>query len=290
MKLLSFGEVLFDVFEDGAHIGGAPLNLSAHAAILGQDAYLLSAVGSDKYGEKALLEIERLGVKKDYIKTLPDYETGKCLVTLDEDKIPTYHLLQNVAYDHIPYPETLLQDFDVFVFGTLALREKENIDTVVKILENNFNVIYSDINIRPPFYSEKSILFCLENATIVKISDEELPVVTEMVFGVKYDVNEAIFAILQKFIKIEIIIITCGDKGAYAYSKKESKLYFCPAIKTKVESTVGAGDSFGAAFLTEYLKSQDIEKALLLASNVSAYVVSQRGAIPEETGEFLKKL
>ena len=48
MKLLSFGEILFDVFTDNSHIGGAPLNFAAHAAKQGADAWIVSAVGNLK--------------------------------------------------------------------------------------------------------------------------------------------------------------------------------------------------------------------------------------------------
>ena len=289
MKLLSFGEVLFDVFEKDALIGGAPLNFAAHAAIQGADAYLLSAVGRDDYGKMAIAETEKLGVKTDYIAVTEVCETGKCLVSLDEKGVPSYNLLENVAYDHILCPEKLPADFDVFAFGTLALRGRDNIETVQKILaENDFSYVYSDLNIRPPFYSAESILFCMENATIVKISDEELPVITDAVFGKKLEIKDAREALCDKFSQLSLVIITCGEKGAYAWCCGE--ISFCDAKKTTVESTVGAGDSFGATFLCEYLSSKDIKKALSKASEVSSYVVSQKGAVPSGMKEFFEKL
>ncbi len=290
MRVLSFGEVLFDVFENDAYIGGAPLNLAAHSAIQGADAYLLSAVGNDEYGKQALLEVKNLDVKCDYVSVLEDRETGKCLVTLDENAVPSYNILKDVAYDHIPRPYLMSEKFDVFAFGTLAFREKENMRTVENVLENEFLHIYSDLNIRPPFYSKESILFCLKNATILKISDEELPVVAESVFGKELDISSAIAALAEEYIQLEVIIITCGDAGVYAWKKGDDKLHYCEAVKTEVVSTVGAGDSFGATFLVEYIKSGDLDAALLKSAKVSAFVVSQKGAIPEGAKEFVKNL
>lgn len=289
MKLLSFGEVLFDIFENDALIGGAPLNFAAHAAVLGLDAYLMSAVGDDEYGIKALSEIDGLGVKCDFVKTLQEWETGKCIVTLDEHAIPSYNLLDNVAYDHIPYSEEL-GEMDVFAFGTLALRGGENRRTVEKILKNNFSYVYSDLNIRPPFYSEDSVCFCFENATIVKISDEELPIITRLMFERELNLKDAINALAKKFTNLDVIIITCGADGAYAWKKGEDGLHFLMSVKTQEVSTVGAGDSFGAAFLSEYIKSGDIDMALSLAAKVSAFVVSQKGAVPAGTKEFVENL
>lgn len=288
MKILSFGEVLFDVYEDASFIGGAPLNLAAHISLQGGDAYLLSCVGKDDLGEKALKETKKLGVKTDYIGKTELYETGKCNVTLDQNKLPSYNLLQNVAYDYIPCPD-FKENFDILAFGTLSLRQDSNIETLKKIIsENNFTEIYSDLNIRPPFYSDKSILFCLENATIVKISDEELPSVLKAVTDKEYDVYESAELLCEKFKNLKLVIITLGENGSFLLSAKDKKIYKCPAVKTKVVSTVGAGDSFGATFLNSYFKDNDIDLALKLASKISAFVVSQKDAVPYYEKELLK--
>ena len=52
-NLLSFGEILWDVFEEEKHIGGAPLNFAAHFSKQGGKAYMLSAVGKDELGKVA---------------------------------------------------------------------------------------------------------------------------------------------------------------------------------------------------------------------------------------------
>ena len=292
MKLLSFGEVLFDVYPDACYIGGAPLNFAAHANALGADSYVLSAVGYDDLGDKAISIIKNLGVDPRYVAKLKDSETGRCIVTLNENHIPSYNLLSDVAYDYIPCPDFNEKDrFEVLAFGTLALRSEYNLETVKKIIGKNIcREIYSDLNIRPPHYSRESILFCLENATIVKISDEELGVVTQNALGLSVDINSAPGLLKEKFPQLKLIIITCGGNGSLVYDCITSTTHTCDAVKTNVVSTVGAGDSFGAAFLAELLNGSGIQSSLEFASKISSYVCSKEGAIPDDMREYILKI
>ena len=292
MKLLSFGEILFDVFPDKACIGGAPLNLAAHSFLQGVESYALSAVGDDELGEKALSEVRALGVNTEYIYKNGEKETGKCLVTLDKNGVPSYDLLTDVAYDYIPFTEELENEkFDILAFGTLALRSSFNMETLRRILASGTcREIYSDLNIRPPFYSDDAILFCLKNASIVKISDEELPIVTKAALRDEPTYKEAMTALADAFRNIKLIIVTRGDKGSCAYDTRSGEFYYSLAEPTEVASTVGAGDSFGASVLAGLARGRSIEECLSVASRVSAFVVSKQGAIPEEMKEFLSQI
>ena len=277
MKILSFGEIIWDVYETEKFIGGAPLNLAAHCSKQGADSFMLSSVGNDDLGYSALEIVNNFNVKTNFVSINEEKETGKCIVTLNENGVPSYNVLTDVAYDYIKAPENINNSkFDVFCFGTLALRSKENLETVKSILKNsNIKKIYCDINIRPPFFSDETILFALSNANILKISDEELHFVTEAC-GLK-----ELEDIAEIYKNLEFILLTQGENGATVFDCKNKKEYSQKAPKTKVASTVGAGDSFGATFICEYFKTNDIEKSLKKATEISAFVVSKKEAIPE---------
>jgi len=281
MKLLSFGEILWDIFDTRKAIGGAPLNFGAYASMLGADTYLVSAVGNDELGREALSIVESYGIDTEYTSVIDNKETGSCVVTLNEQGVPSYNLLQNVAYDYIK-PCTGVSA-DVFAFGSLALRGENNRQTLEKILsENNFSEIFTDVNIRAPHYSDESIETCLKNSTIVKISDEELPVICQYVCGENKGISEFLPILSGKYPQMKLIIITKGDKGACCYKCEEKTLYECDAQKTNVVSTVGAGDSFGASFLVKYLENGDCLASLEFASKISAAVCAHKGAILPE--------
>lgn len=281
MKTLAFGEVLWDVYESSKHIGGAPLNFCAHFKKSGGKSWILTAVGNDQLGKETVCEIEKLGVNTDYIFTV-EKQTGKCLVTLDENSVPTYNLLNDVAYDYIQAPCIPNSFFDVLYFGSLALRGENNLAVLKKLIsKNHFKDIFVDINIRPPFFSRETIEFAFKNATIVKISSEELPIVMEILNASVMPIKECTKAICKMFLNLRMLIITDGGNGALVYDHVNNSYYQAKAQKVKVISTVGAGDSFSAAFLANYIKNNDIQKSLEFAIKVSGYVVSCREAIPD---------
>lgn len=282
MKLLTFGEILWDVYSDKKFLGGAPLNFSAHFTKHGEKSYILSALGNDDLGKETFEKIKNYGVCTDYISVLNNKLTGKCLVTLDENFVPKYDLLCDVAYDYITeIPE--VDNFDVLYFGTLSLRSEQNRLTLSEIIgSKHFKEIFVDLNIREPFYSAKTVKFAVENATILKISSEELPVVKKMLGISGFDDYKATAKKLSNDYKnLKNIIITLGSEGAYDFDCLECKEYFSAAENVKAISTVGAGDSFGAAFLYRYLHNKDIDFCLKYASKVAGYVVAHRDAVPE---------
>ena len=289
MKILSFGEIIWDVYSPAERtLGGAPLNFAAFAAMQGAEAYIASAVGNDLLGDEAIAEIEAFGVHCDLVSTLDGMPSGQCLVTLDDKGIPCYRVLEDVAYDHIDY-SVLDSKFDAISFGTLALRGSNNRNSIKRFLEENeFTEVFTDLNIRPPFYSRDSVKFCLESSSIVKISDEELHTVAELILGGYTDNDSAARAILDNFENIKILLLTCGAEGAYCYDRSGER-YFTPAVKTTVVSSVGAGDSFGATFLVQYLRTRSIPYSLEVAARVSAFVVSKKETLSDEIKGYVEK-
>ena len=147
MKVLSFGEVLWDIYPDKKYIGGAPFNFAAHLAKHGEEIYMLSCLGKDSLGEEALLYLKEFGILTDFLSWSSVKQTGQCLVTLDENAIPSYDLKRDVAYDYIDC-KNVKGDFDVLYFGTLALRSNHNLESLRKLIKSkNFKEIFVDVNI-----------------------------------------------------------------------------------------------------------------------------------------------
>lgn len=281
MKVLSFGEVLWDVYPNEKCLGGAPLNFAAHFKKCGGEAWIITGVGNEALGTETVSEIKKLGIQTEFV-TYSDKQTGKCLVSLDDNQVPTYDLLDDVAYDYINNSDFDGMSFDVLYFGTLALRHENNINLLTQIIsKNNFKHIFADMNIRSPYYCEATIRFAFENATILKISDEELPIVMGFAKSGNLSLEQSVKLIGEIFKNIKLLIITRGDKGSYVYDYINEKSYECKAQKIKPVSTVGAGDSFSGAFLSRYLTAGDIAKALEFATKISGFVVAHKEAIPD---------
>ena len=287
-KILTVGEIIWDMYPDKKVIGGAGLNFAAHSAKCGAKSHILSAVGRDELGDEAISAAASFGVGCDFIARY-NFPTGQCIVTLNERGIPAYNVLSGVAYDNITLADTDIEkitqiDFDAICFGTLIQRSRVTRETLRDLLKAcSFKDIICDVNLRKDCYDSSSALFCLENATILKISDEEEPALRQ--FG--YYTPEGDFpvsiaaAIADRFTNIKYIIITLGENGAFVYCTNEKRHFTMPAAPAKVASTVGAGDSFIAAWATSILSGSTPEVATEKAIALSGFVVSKAAAIPD---------
>lgn len=286
MKVIAIGEIIFDIFDGEAEIGGAPLNFCAHCAALGAESAIVSAVGDDELGKNAIEYLRNFKVDSSFVVN-NSFPTGQCLVTFSNGN-PQYNVLSSVAYDKIEITEDLLKSIkeynaEVFAFGTLIQRDRTSQNAVKNILEScDFSEIFCDVNLRPGCYNPESCLNCLENATILKISSEEEPLLDEFGLYAKGKTEkETVLNICKAFENIRLVLYTKGENGSLIYNKNENNFYEIPCEKAEVISTVGAGDSYSAAFLCEYFKSGDTEKAGRAGAALSAFVVAYREAVPK---------
>lgn len=289
-KILTFGEIIWDVYEDARHIGGAGLNFAAHAARCGAESYLLSAVGEDALGNAALDELAAFGVDASLVMRTGK-QTGVCHVTLDGRGLPSYRVERDVAYDNIPLTDETVthlrqKAFDALCFGTLVQRAPLSRASLRRLCEEvAFKEIVCDVNLREGCYDRDSILFCLTHATVLKVSDEEEPILREMGLYKCRDArpHTIAIAIAEKYKNVKTVLLTCGAKGCLCYSAETKTAFFKKAEPVTVASTVGAGDSFSAAFVTARLSGHSAEDSTRFASLLSGFVVSHTEAVPVYT-------
>lgn len=319
MKLTVFGEILWDVFDQEKKIGGAPFNFAAHAIKQGADVCLISAVGQDALGDEAITACQKLHVPTDGIARLKKYPTGQCQVTL-KDGLPNYDLSGDYAYDHIPLPDHLYTDdantlgntdatYDVHAagnadvsnkepsaiyFGTLAQRGAESRETLKRLLSKKHLVdeVFLDINIRQHYYDDALIDESIRAATILKVSREEIGVLSAVQnptqISAQYadgnpsektkysaNLNTICKRLLEKYDNLKMVLVTMDSEGAFVY-ERGGKITKAEKPSCEVVSTVGAGDSFSAAFLVSYLNGRKISdclhRAIALASQVCGHV------------------
>lgn len=294
IRALTFGEALFDIIKGSAHLGGAPLNLAAHLAKLGAKPAVLTAVGKDKLGEVLLARAEEVGVDTSYIVIDEHRPTGTVTVELKNEGIPVFSINEGVAWDAITPDERKFEalareDWDVFCFGTLAQRSEENRKTLKRLLsEIKAKHFFYDVNLRARFYRKEWISFSLEHCTILKMNEEEAAAISSMLFGTVHTCRTICRLLTDKYPKISLICITKGPEGAAVYHKGVYEEVGTTPIE--VADTVGAGDAFSAGFLYTYLSGYGVSKAASIASILGTYVASKPGAVPEYSGELMKKL
>lgn len=279
--VVGLGEVLWDMLPEGRKIGGAPVNFAYHAGQFGINTMAVSAIGNDKLGEDTIAEMN--GKHLNHIFPSVPYPTGSVQVKLDEKGVPAYDIKENVAWDNIPFTneiESVARNCRAVCFGSLAQRNAVSRSTIRKFIESTPSgcIRIFDINLRQNFYTSNVIRDSLEHCNILKINDEEIMLVSRMFNYDSSNIENVCRTIMEDF-SLEMVILTCGTKGSYIFTK--GGVSFMPTPKVNVADTVGAGDSFTGSFCAAILRGLPVAEAHKKAVEVSAYVCTQNGAMPE---------
>ena len=285
-QIISLGEVLWDLFPDRACFGGAPANFACHAAILGGEVALVSAVGDDRYGRQAIQILSGFGIDASLLQVIPGAGTGTVGVVLDEVGRPTFTIHAGSAWDRISWNEELksrVTKVDAVYFGTLGQRSEVSRNTIRRCVEAARTAGVPrvlDINLRRPFFDSAMIRESIQLASILKLSDDELSEVCNA-FGICSTTHPNV--ILRELVDtqdLDLVIMTRGARGAVLATPNE--VIEQSGIPTVVIDTVGAGDSFTAAFLLGLLRGESHPQNLFTACTVAAAVCSQSGAVPNK--------
>ncbi len=289
MKIVSFGEVLWDHISDGWYIGGAPFNLAAHCARMGGSVTLVSSVGDDKLGKKALSAARECGIETGFIRVNRRLPTGTVEITLGVGGSHDFNIHDNVAWDDItvsPEDAHLLGagGIDVLCFGTLAQRSSINRSGLKSILDITApRAVFYDVNLRQHYYEAEWIEWSLRACTIMKCNDEEAAFLARLLFRREMEEEEFARSTARRY-NIISICITRGVRGAAVLH--DGSFMEVPGVAVEVADTVGAGDAFSAAFLRSFLTGHDAGAAARFAVRIGAFVASRSGAVPEYTGEI----
>lgn len=281
-RIICFGEILWDNLPSGRRAGGAPMNVAYHLNRTGAESRLISRTGKDQAGRDLIDFSRQKGLPAELIQTDPVYPTGEVIAKVMDNHEVVYDILPNAAWDYIAWSPELKQlaaDADAFVFGSLAARNDESRQTLLQILESaKFKVL--DINLRAPHYSREILELLLSKADFLKLNNDELSLLTEWFFNSDATEEDSIRFLQQKF-NIAEILVTKGADGASYYSGDTA--FSGEAYAVTVADTVGAGDSFLAAFLYKKLSGSTIPETLDYALAMGAFIASQPGACPTYT-------
>lgn len=280
--VVGMGEALWDVLPEGKKIGGAPANFAYHVSQFGLPSCVVSAIGDDALGKEIIENFTSKGLDQ-LIAEVP-YPTGTVQVEIDQTGIPLYDIKENVAWDNIPYTEhldALAKRTKAVCFGSLAQRNVVSRETINHFLDtmpkDDDSLIVFDVNLRQGFYNKEILCKSMQNCNILKINDEELITVSRMFGYPGIDLQDKCWILLGKY-NLKMLILTCGINGSYVFTP--GNVSFQPTPKVEVADTVGAGDCFTAAFIASILKGKSVTEAHTIAVKTSAYVCTQKGAMP----------
>ena len=287
--VVGFGELLWDMLPQGRQIGGAPGNFAYHAMQCGLDGYIVSAVGKDPLGKEILQVADRRGI--NCLVSCVEHPTGTVDVQLNALGVPQYTINEGVAWDYIPFSKelrALAPKADGICFGSLAQRNKVSRNTLHQFLSyaQPDALRIFDINLRQHFYSQQLIKDSLALCNILKLNEEEAVILGKML-GYTTSERVAISKQILSSFHLKMVILTCGSDCSYVFTPAEESYLKTPSVK--IADTVGAGDSFTAAFCSCIMQGKSIREAHAAAVEIAAFVCTQNGAMPAWTSELKTK-
>ena len=283
-RILSCGEVLWDLFPEGPRFGGAPANFACHAAILGGEVTMLSAVGNDARGDEALAILRGFGLDTSLVQRITGAPTGSVGVSVDAAGKPCFEIHVGSAWDCIAWTDALearVESVDAIYFGTLGQRGERSRDTIrhaLSLAKERHILRVLDVNLRRPFYDAALIRESIAQASVLKLSDDELSEVAAACGNSLQAKPEATLRALLTRFALDLVAMTRGAQGALLVSA--DSVVDQPGIPTKVVDTVGAGDSFTAALTLGLLRGEAHGVILRKACEIASAVCAQAGAVP----------
>ena len=281
MKITSIGEILFDLFPTHKKLGGAPLNFIFHINKLIGEGNIISRVGKDVLGSKAIDEIKFAGMNTDYIQIDSIHPTGVANVILDEKGNPEFQIDSDRAYDFIELNDDIKylisNETNCLYFGTLSQRS-ETSRTSIQALFNNPDIKYfCDLNLRDDFYDEEIISASLNTADFLKVNYKEMNLLNDLITQINYNTEKVAYELMEQF-NISMIAVTRGKDGSTIF--ENGKRYDYTSIDVKVKDTTGAGDAFAAMLCLGYLQGLEINRINKLANDFAGEICMIDGALP----------
>lgn len=290
-KVAGLGELLWDHYDDQKFIGGAAANFSVHAAMCGQQSYLLSRVGDDPAGRQLTAELQRFGVDQSFIQTDIFKPTASLRIRLDADGNPFYSCSESAAFDDLRLDsawETLAPQLDGVFFTHLAQRADTARETIQRFLRLAAQAVkLFDVNLRSwDAKSERPLFAGLELADIIKVNQQECALLKQA-FGSTEPDPLFLRGLIDQF-KLKMAALTLGEHGCLLITEAEQELD--PGYYIAPVDVSGAGDAFAAGLMVKYLEGALLAETADFANRLAAFVALHRGAVPRWTITDLETL
>ncbi len=273
--LCVFGEVLFDHFPDGSKVlGGAPFNVAWHLQAFGQSPRLISRVGDDAEGQSIKEAMTTWGMRTDSLQTDSKLPTGRVSVNIIDGE-PSYDIVNPCAYDAIETNNSKL-NCQLLYHGSLAVREPASRQAVKQIMANKPDIVFVDVNLRPPWWEKQEILEMVSDADWVKLNSDELDVLHSSTDGKSFlcDYN------------LQGLVLTHGADGAEVITADAQHVKAQPVKNIPILDTVGAGDAFASVIILGLCKGWSMEITANRAQDFASVLVGQRGATVSDAGFY----
>ena len=301
IDITAVGEILIDLTQSGhnplgipvfaANPGGAPANLAVAAARLGASTAFIGKVGTDSFGTFLRNTLQENNVDVSGLITDPHSRTTLAVVALDKTGERTFSFYRDPSADvnlrSEEISEDQLKNTRFLHFGSVSLTTDPARSATLyaaRTAKAQGAIISYDPNYRPSLWRDEttaieSMLEPLTMVDILKVSDEELPLLTGTT-----DLEKGSQILADQ--GIALVLVTLGPDGAYY--RFGGHTGHVPGVKVTVGDTNGAGDTFFGAVLSQLCKFEkladipvsELESIIAIANKAAAITTSRHGAIP----------
>ncbi|HSM47162.1 MAG TPA: PfkB family carbohydrate kinase [Draconibacterium sp.] len=286
-KIVAFGEVVWDILPNGKVLGGTPSNLVYRCNSFSEQGFLLSRVGDDDLGKEAIEKLKELGISDDNVQSDTEFPTGTVFISFENNYDPRYIVTPDVAFDHIEFSAEalkLVRDADCLFYGLLPQRFGISKNTLRELIkESPDSLHFFDLKLFEHFFNVRVVENLLESSNIVRIKEKEISFLSRELGLNDETLNEFSEELSEKY-KIDLILVTRGQNGVFAFHKKKGA-FFDPGYSIEIVDNIGSGMAFSAGFLHYYLNGKPIQQALNFGNAAGALNTTKRGA----TSFFNKK-
>jgi len=288
VRIVSIGEVLWDVIGDKEYLGGAALNFAAHAARLGHNVFFVSAVGKDERGRRVFQRMAEIGLPTRYVRAVETHPTGVVTVELDPAGVPRFTIHHPAAYDAPELTkgevaELLSPQPDWIYFGTLFQMSPPAKKLTYRLIDSHCGArLFYDVNLRKDSYNAPLVRELMARAQVAKLNEDEAALIDRMYGRATRPLEEFCRTCAEEFGWIAACV-TRGDKGCAMLV--EGEYVEASGYAVRAEDTVGAGDAFAAAFVHGLGLQWPAPEIADFANRVAALVASRPGGTPPWTLE-----
>ncbi|MDZ7363556.1 MAG: carbohydrate kinase [candidate division KSB1 bacterium] len=280
--VVGIGEVVWDIYRDGRHVGGGPANFAIHAAQLGDQGVLVSRVGDDGMGRELLGVLRQRRLPLEYVQIDPKKMTGAVMVTLDVKGIPNFRCSHDVAFDCLQYTpelEALAPRADAVMFGVIAQRSPAPRKTIWRFLQAAQKAIRLFDMSSPATAAAfpEIVQHSLEAANVVKMNQVELKLLQRLLHRTSDSPRKFIDFLIKKF-SLKIVAVTYGHAGCELFDA--SSACRVEGLPVHAIDTTGAGDAFAAALVHKLLRGAPLREIAEFANILGAFLCTHKGATP----------
>jgi len=288
--VVGIGEVLWDIYRHGRHLGGSASNFAIHSTQLGDHGALVSRVGEDGMGRELLAALRSWQMPTRYIQIDPLHGTGNVMISLDVKGVPTYRCSQDVAFDYLHEDDenqVLAASADAVFFTALGQRSAISREAVQRFLHAAGRAIkIFDVNWMPhPEDLRALLLQCLSFTHILKVNEHAMQAVRYALRKEGDSMPKFIEYLFRKF-SLKLIAVTQGESGCELFDGQ--RVIKAAGLPVRAIDTTGAGDAFAAGLVHKYLRGAPLEEVADFANLLGAFVSTQFGAAPSFSPSLLE--